>query len=273
MELQFIFLQLLEISAKSISVKQHLERKLIFGVIVSLLLREEFRFYSLVQRTQQGHIEVLAGYNHQLHKCVLATIECLQDINEYSDAATINSCMKILAIAFIRLPNFQDFYVGQLKLELERLYQHVEPEGQADSTQRVLRACDKYVKVAEIASKDSIKRREFVKTNADVFGWKQVSTMMQTMCQSKSLQERFEQDQEDLALCLKPDAPGALATLRVSLTSNEGFFYVLTNYLKVNGNHDSTCKTLTVRNFVLIVQPISSVCVILNNFPCSRYSF
>ena len=122
-----MFLQLLEASARSIALKQQLERKLHFGVIVSLLLREEFRFHALTTSVAHSNFDILAGYTHQLSVCTRETVECLQDVNEFSDAATINSCMKILAIAFIRLPNFREIYCRELELELVALKNHKEP--------------------------------------------------------------------------------------------------------------------------------------------------
>ena len=125
--MQTVFLQLLEASARSIVLKEHLERKLHFGVIVSLLLREEFRFHHMMSHARgKGQFNILAGYVHQLSVCTLKTVDCLQGVTEYSDPATINSCMKILAIAFIRLPNFRDVYVRELEAELEALKNHPE---------------------------------------------------------------------------------------------------------------------------------------------------
>ncbi len=90
----------------------------------------------------RGQFVVLAGYTHQLSVCTRETVDCLQDVNElYSDAATINSCMKILAIAFIRLPDFREFYAERLKTELASLRAAPEKEPQAESTRRVLDAC------------------------------------------------------------------------------------------------------------------------------------
>ena len=145
MELQFIFLHLLEASARSIALKRNLERKLHFGVIVSLLLREEFRYHNLVAHIGKGQFDVLAGYTHQLSVCTRETVDCLQDVNEYSDAATINSCMKILAIAFIRLPDFRAMYTAHLDEELAALAAFPEESGQAKSTRNVLEAADKCV--------------------------------------------------------------------------------------------------------------------------------
>ncbi len=145
-----MFLSLLDASARSVGLKRNLERKLHFGVIVSLLLREEFRYASITtsRLMEEGNnFDVLAGYTHQLSACTRETVDCLQDVNEYSDAATINSCMKILAIAFIRLPNFRDIYTAQLTAELAALAAYPEDEAQAQSTRNVLEACDKCVRV------------------------------------------------------------------------------------------------------------------------------
>ena len=155
-QLQTVFLSLLDASARSVGLKRNLERKLHFGVIVSLLLREEFRYASITSRLEQGDFDVLAGYTHQLSACTRETVDCLQDVNEYSDAATINSCMKILAIAFIRLPNFRDIYTAQLTAELAALAAYPEDEAQSQSTRNVLEACDKCVRSSLARSSSSI---------------------------------------------------------------------------------------------------------------------
>lgn len=229
-----MFLRLLDASARSIALKSNLERKLHFGVIVSLLLREEFRFHNLIAHLGKGQFEVLAGYTHQLSVCTRETVDCLQDVNEYSDAATINSCMKILAIAFIRLPNFREIYEQQLAAELDALATAPESEAQAKSTATVLEACDGYERVAEIASKDPIKRREFAKENPDVFGWSDVAELMLVSCPDEQLQKQFVEDCDLLAERLSPDSTLTGPTFQVALKSNEGFYYFLTNYLKVS---------------------------------------
>lgn len=227
-----VFLRLLEASAESISRKQNLERKLHFGVIVSLLLREEFRYNTLVANLEKNQYDVLAGYTHQLNICTRETIDCLQNVNEYSDAATINSCMKILAIAFIRLPIFRNFYQKRLDDELNALRNYPEEESQSLSTSRVLDACEKYEKVAEITSKDPFKRRLFAKENADVFGWNSVDQIMRA-CPQADLKRQFLGDVTEIEERLNEDSSKSAQTFQVALRSNEGFYYFFTNYLKV----------------------------------------
>lgn len=231
--LQQVFLKLLDQSVKCIVVKRNLERKLHFGVVVSLLLREEFRYHSVIQHIGKGNFQILAGYTHQLSMCMQATIACLQDITEYSDAATINSCMKILAIAFIRLPKFREIYEAELDQELALLLAVEEESSQADSTKRVLDACDRYERVAEIKSKDPIKRREFMKQNADVFGWEDVEELLTVSNLDESIKNQFQADQAQLVESLTPGSQETARTFRVALKSSEGFYYFLTNYLKV----------------------------------------
>ncbi len=86
--------------------------------------------------------------------------------------------------------------------------------------------------MAEIASKDPIKRLAFAKSNADVFGWTEVEELMRSKCGSAELKAQFEADRAELAERLRADAPSG-PTFQVALKSNEGFYYFLTNYLKV----------------------------------------
>jgi len=66
-----------------------------------------------------------------------------------------------------------------------------------------------------------------------VFGWEDVEELLTVSNLDESIKNQFQADQAQLVESLTPGSQETARTFRVALKSSEGFYYFLTNYLKV----------------------------------------
>ena len=145
------------------------------SLIVSLLLRQEFRYDRIASYQQQTFHDISAAlpantasrYFQLLCKSVEWATNTLN--KQTISASTLQGCMKLLAICYYRLPTFGEMVREMIQKQVTELERIVEPKIQGESTKRILVALHEYTNVADAVGRSVTEA--YRKLHGDIFLW------------------------------------------------------------------------------------------------------